>query len=115
MRSETDDDVQILPNNLIVQIKMTITGDIIQDVRDSSVESSKPVWERQSIESKKKWEDAKLCKQGSLLYVQEDPEYIPTSLRISEIQSEPWKETLKVRGCTYGFPEFLYVPLPSGR
>ena len=54
MRSETDDDVHVLPNNLIVQIKMTIIGDIIQDVRDSSVESSKPVWERQSIESKKK-------------------------------------------------------------
>ncbi len=54
MRSETDDDVHVLPKNLIVQIKMTIIGEFIQDGRDSSVESSKPVWERQSIESKKK-------------------------------------------------------------
>jgi hypothetical protein len=62
MRSETDDDVHVLSNNLIVQIKMTMLGNVVLDVRDSSVESSKPAQEQQQPVSITKCEDTTLSR-----------------------------------------------------
>jgi len=45
MRSETDDDVQVLPDRLIVQVKTVILDDMLQDIRDSIAGSSMPARE----------------------------------------------------------------------
>ena len=42
-RNKTNDDIHVLSDDLITQVKIAMFGDVVQDVRDSSAESSKTV------------------------------------------------------------------------
>ena len=57
MRSKTDDDVQVLPDRLIVQVKTVKLNNMLQDIRNSIAESSMPARGWQSTASIQKRED----------------------------------------------------------
>jgi hypothetical protein len=51
MRREADNDNDVLPDRLIIQIKTAMRSDTLEDIRDSNAESSKPAQEPRLFES----------------------------------------------------------------